>query len=322
MSSHLSSPAVTPVSAQVPAEDPVGALEAAAWALAAMIGTLRDATMAPLTDVLAAAPQRTAVLEAAGLVGRDHDGLTVHPSLRLGQPLAQWKLSSLRQAVAAAVGNGNGAPGGGWAGQDDEVLLGQGRASAATGRLLATKIVPQLTGLAGRLNVAGSRVLDVGTGVAAIAVALARAFPCAQVVGIDILDRALDLARQEMASAGDVAGRVSLRKLDVADLTEQATYDLIWLPVPFLAEAALKAGLPRVVDALAPGGWLVAGTNPASGDALIGAVGRWTAALNGGNAHDTGQMAASLAALGLREVRTLPTVTGGPVLLAARRPER
>ena len=156
--------------------DPASALDAAAWTLAALISTLRDAATAPLADVLAAAPQRTAVLEAVGLVDRKDDGFTVHPSLHLGQPLAEWMLSSLRQAVSAATRDGNGTVSGGWALQHDEVLLGHGRASAATGRALATKIVPELTGLA-RLNVAGSRVLDVGTGVAAIAVTLAREFP-------------------------------------------------------------------------------------------------------------------------------------------------
>jgi SAM-dependent methyltransferase len=322
MSSRLSSFAVTPGSTLALGEDPATALEAAAWALAAMIGTLRGAATAPLAGVLAAAPQRTAVLEAAGLVERDHDGFIVHPSLRLGQPLADAKLSSLRQAVSAAARDGNTGMGGGWGGLDDEVLLGQGRASAATGRALATKIVPQLAGLAGRLSAAGSRILDVGTGVAALAVALAREFPRAHVTGIDILDRALDLARAETASAADVAGRVSLRHLDVADLAERAAYDLIWLPAPFLAEAALSAGLPRVIDALRPGGWIVAGTNPAPEDALLRAVGRWTAALHDGNAYDTDRMAAALTASGLQEMRRFPTVTGGPVLLAARRPQR
>ena len=157
---------------------------------------------------------------------------------------------------------------------------------------------------------------------AAIAVTLAREFPRAHVVGIDVLDRALDLARAELASATDVAGRVSLRQLDLADLTEQASYDLIWLPAPFLAEAALSAGLPRAIDALVPGGWIVVATNPALEDALLLAVGRWTAALINGNAYDTGRMAESLTASGLQEMRTFPIVRGGPVLLAARRPER
>ncbi|MGJ6964140.1 class I SAM-dependent methyltransferase [Streptosporangium sp. G11] len=306
-------------------DDPVAALEAASWALAAVIGTMRDALTAPLADVLAAAPQRTAVLEAAGLVERNGDELTPHPSLRPGEgPTArsagEAKLSSLRQAVAAAAHEGNDVAGGGWADQDDEVLLNQGRASAATGRALATRVVPRLTGLADRLDVAGSRILDVGTGVAAIAVALAQEFPRAHVLGIDILDRVLDLARVEMAKAGEAAERVSLRRLDVAEVAEHSAYDLIWLPAPFLPEAVLNAALPRMADALLPGGWIVVGTNPASQDPLRQAVGRWTAVRNGGNTYDTDRMAEVLASSGLQEVRSFPTVKGGPVLVAARRP--
>jgi protein-L-isoaspartate O-methyltransferase len=321
MSSRPSSPAVISDPALIPGEDPVSTLEAAAWALAALISTLRDGRTAPLADVLAAAPLRTAVLEAARLVARDAEGLTVPPSLLLGAPFAEAKLSSLRQAAAAAARDRDSVPNQGWALQDDEVLLSQGRASAGTARALATKIVPELTGLAGRLEAAGSRILDIGTGVAAIAITLARAFPRSQVVGIDVLERALNLARAELDDATDVAGRVSLRQLDLADLTEQAGYDLVWLPAPFLSEAALSAGLPRAIDAVRPGGWIIVATNPVPEDPLLLAIGRWTAALNHGSACATDWMTASLTASGLREMRIFPVVRGGPVLLAARRPE-
>ncbi|HEX6452039.1 MAG TPA: methyltransferase domain-containing protein [Trebonia sp.] len=120
----------------------------------------------------------------------------------------------------------------GWATQSDEVLLNQGHASAATGRALATRLVPTLPGLAGRLASPGSRVLDVGTGVAALALALARELPHTHVTAIDVLDRALRLARTELAQAGPVAGRVELRRQDVADLREPERYNLIWLPAP------------------------------------------------------------------------------------------
>lgn len=307
-------------------ENPVAALEAASWALAAMIGTMRDALTVPVADVLASAPERTAVLEAAGLVERDGDDLALHPVLReqAGASAASAvaaRLSSLRQAVAAAAREGTAPANDGWAGQDDEVVLNQGRASAATGHVLAMKIVPRLTGLAGRLDEQGARVLDVGTGVAALAVALAEALPRVQVVGIDVVHRVLDLARRELAAAGEAAGRVSVRRQDVAELAEPSAYDLVWLPAPFLSEAALGAALPRLIDALRPGGWIVAGTNPAPEDALVQAVARWTAVLNGGNSYDTGRMAESLTASGLREVQRFPTVPGGPVLVAARRPE-
>lgn len=309
-------------------ENPVAALEAAVWAMAAVVGTQRQALSEPFEDVLRSDPQRTAVLESVGLVRREGDGFAVHPSLRPADAATagsavEAKLSSLRQAVAAAASDGAGASEGGWGAQTDEVLLHQGRASAATGRALAGRIVPRLAGCAERLAVEGSRILDVGTGVGALAAALAEGFPRARVEGIDVLERALDLGRAELAAADPaVAARVSLHQRDAADVSEEAVYQLVWLPAPFLSEEALSAALPRLAAALAPGAWLVAGTNPVAEDALRRSVGRWTAVRGGGNSFDTVRMTEELEALGLAETNTFPTVPGGPVLVAARRSER
>lgn len=306
-------------------ENPVAVLEAAVWAMAAIVSTQRQALSEPLSDVLARDPQRTAVLESVGLVRTGAEGLVVHPSLdradaATARSAVEAKLSSLRQAVSAATDSA-GSPQDGWSAQTDEVLLGQGRASAATGRALAGRVVPRLPGCVERLKAEGSRILDVGTGVAALALALAEAFPEARVEGIDVLERALDLARAELAAAQPaVAARVSLRHQDAADVSEEETYQLVWLPAPFLSEEALRSALPRLVAALEPGAWLVAGTNPAVDDALRRSVGRWTAVRGGGNAFDTARMTEELVALGLGETRTFPTVAGGPVLVAARRP--
>ncbi|MGW5652596.1 methyltransferase domain-containing protein [Streptomyces humi] len=307
-------------------DDPAAVLEAAVWAMAALVSTQRQALSEPLDDVLQRDPRRTAVLESVGLVRRGPDGYVLHPSLpqadaaTAGSALAA-KLSSLRQAVAAAS-DGAGTPEGGWGAQSDEVLLDQGRASAATGRALAGKIVPRLAGCAERLAADGSRVLDVGTGVGALALALAERLPGTRVEGIDVLERALDLGRAELAAADPaVAARVSLSLRDAADVSEKDAYELVWLPAPFLSEVALAAALPRLAEALAPGAWLVAGTNPVAADPLRRSVGRWAAVRGGGNSFDTARMTEELEALGLRETNTFPTVPGGPVLVAARRPE-
>ena len=316
-----------PVAAADPmAGDPVAGLEDAAWALAAVIATYRDAAGSSLAEALTRQPDRTAVLVAAGLVQRADrslvpDGLVPDPAL-LDGPLAgnaaAARLGALRQAVQVAAGEA--APG--WSAQPDEVLLDQGHASAATGHALATRLVPALDGLADRLAATSARVLDVGTGVGALAVALAREFPHARVTGIDVLARAVALARTEVAQAGPLADRVELREQDVADLREPATYDLIWLPAPFLPETTLTAALPRLVDALVPGGWLVAGTNPAPAGPLAAAVARWNAARNGGSALDGEAMAARVRELGLGSVGQHPTVPGGPILVTGRRRDR
>ncbi|MET7511876.1 class I SAM-dependent methyltransferase [Streptomyces sp. NPDC005480] len=311
-----------PASAPDWGNDPSAALEASSWALAALIGIIDDAITTPLAEVLAADPQRTAVLEAVGLVRRDGALLTPHPSLVYADgPTARSavaaRMSSLRQAVAVAARE-PAATGRGWAGQTDEVLLAQGRASAATGRALANRVVPELTGLAARLGRPGGRILDVGTRVAALALAMADAFPDVEVVGIDVLRRVLGLARTELADAEPgTAARVSLRHEDVVALADRATYDLVWLPAPFLAEATLDAAVPRLTAALKPGGWLVVGTTPPAPDPLCQAVAGWNAVRGGGNSLDTDRMVEVLTGAGLRETRRFPTVPGGPVLVAA-----
>jgi precorrin-6B methylase 2 len=225
----------------------------------------------------------------------------------------------MRQAVAAAAGEAAS----GWGTQSDEVLLDQGRASAATGHALAGRLAPSLPGLADRLAAEGSRALDIGTGTGALALALAQDLPQVQVTGIDSLERAIRLAGRELADAGPgPADRIELRHQDAVDLREQHRYDLIWLPAPFLSDSALHSCLPHAAAALTEGGWLVAGTNPVPAEPLLAAVAQWTATRNGGSAVTADRMAEELGDLGFRDLRQIPTVPGGPVLVAGRRPDR
>lgn len=304
-------------------DDPTAGLVTALWAHAAALSTMREALSAPIEQVLAAHPERTAVLEQVGLAEQGPDGPVPHPSLRLPDRSAatarlEARLSALRQAVAVAAG----AQPAGWAEQDNAVLLHQGRASAGTGCALAEKLVPALPGLAERLDAPGARVLDVGTGVAALAIALARALPRVEVLGIDIAERPLVLARQEIAAAPDASSQVTVRQQNVADIAERDAFDLIWLPAPFLSEKVLAEALPRVTAALAENGWIVIGTNPVSADPLTAAVDRWSAVRGGGSAYNAPRATADLAAAGLTDVCSFPTVPGGPVLVAARRTTR
>jgi SAM-dependent methyltransferase len=303
------------------AADPVTELDNAAWALAAVIATHRAAAHGSLAEALAADPDRTAVLVAAGLVHPSGDGFVPDPVLHEGpvaDNAASARLSSLRQAVDVAEGKAAD----GWGTQSDQVLLDQGRASAGTGHAIATRLVPTLPGLADRLAKPGSRVLDIGAGVAALSLALVRALPHIRVTAVDVLDRAVTLARTELAQAGEPAERVELRQQDVADLREPNTYDLVWLPAPFIAEDVMNKALPHLVNAVVPGGWLVVGTNPTPTGDLAAAVARWNAIRNGGNSLDSNRMAETMAQLGLVEVAQRPTVPGGPILVTGQRPER
>jgi methylase of polypeptide subunit release factors len=164
-------------------------------------------------------------------------------------------------------------------------------------------------GLAGRLAAPGARMLDVGTGVGAGAVAFAQQFPQVHVLGIDILDRALDLARQAIAASG-VAARVTVRKQDVADFAGDAGFDVAWLPAPFIAGPALRRGLPRVAGALRAGGWLIVGHGKCGGIPVQDALTRLKILAYGGTPIDDAAACQLLRGAGLTSVRPVPAPPG------------
>jgi SAM-dependent methyltransferase len=205
-----------------------------------------------------------------------------------------------------------------WAGQSNQALLAQGRASAQGAAAFAQFGLPRLPGLAEALARPGARMLDVGTGVAALAVAFAELFPALTVVGVDVLPRVLDLAAEAIA-ASSVADRVVLREQDVSTLDDAATYALGWIPAPFVPERALRAGMPRVARALAPGGWAMVGHGKFAGDPVEDALSRFKTVAYGGTALNDDQAQQMLRDVGLGNVMTLPTPTGVPAITVGRK---
>lgn len=103
-----------------------------------------------------------------------------------------------------------------------------------------------VTLLAERLGVGARRVLDLGTGSGAIALALARAWPEAMVVAVDRSTEALALA-QENAIATELAGRVQLRVSDwFSAVAPDERFDLIVSNPPYLAPSDVTAAQPEV----------------------------------------------------------------------------
>ncbi len=66
---------------------------------------------------------------------------------------------------------------------------------------LLPEVLPQLDGLEERLH-AGTAMVDVGCGAGGMVLLFAEAFPATRVVGYDISQHALELARQRQAEAG------------------------------------------------------------------------------------------------------------------------
>jgi len=253
------------------------------------------------------------LLGAAGLTGAPGQ-----PPRGLGtstpRQIASQAAAPLHQASALLSGTGNG-----WSAQSDEALLAQGTASAQAARPFAEFLLPGMGDLAGRLAAPGARMLDVGTGVAALAVGFAEAFPQLHVVGIDILGRALDLARRTLA-ASDVAARVTVRRQDVAGFADDAGFDLAFLPAPFIAQPALRRGVPRVAAALRTGGWLMVAHGRFGGTPVQDALTRLKTIAYGGTPLDEAASCHLLRSAGLTSVRPVPTPAGAPAITIGQKP--
>jgi methylase of polypeptide subunit release factors len=161
-------------------------------------------------------------------------------------------------------------------------------------------------------------MLDVGVGVAAMAVAYCEAFPRLRVVGLDVFARALELAQRTIVEAAMV-DRIELRHQDVAVLEDRDLFSLAWLPAPFVPRTAIDTGLPRVVAALVPGGWLVVGHGKLAGRGLSEALTRFQTVAFGGTALNGDQAQELLRGIGLEQVATLPTPEGAPGITVGRR---
>jgi SAM-dependent methyltransferase len=93
------------------------------------------------------------------------------------------------------------------------------------------------------------RALDLGTGTGGAAFAIARRFPEAEVIGVDLAKQMIERARKKVTD--DLAGRVRFELADAAHLPHaDASFDLVGLSnmIPFFDE------LERV---LTPGGYLI-----------------------------------------------------------------
>jgi SAM-dependent methyltransferase len=186
---------------------------------------------------------------------------------------------------------------------DTSILQGGGELTAGFANVLP-QLLPMLDGLAQRLGTPGAAFLDVGTGVARLAIAMARKWPALNVVGLDVSGPALALARRNVAQA-DCEGRIELREQPAQELPDESAFDLAWIPAPFVPEYALGCLVERVHRALKPGGWMLFAT-ARPGEDLRGAAMRFRVALFGGKPMTQDEAETLIADKGFVDVRTLP----------------
>lgn len=91
------------------------------------------------------------------------------------------------------------------------------------------------------------RILDLGTGSGAIALALAAAFPVATVVAVDRSAEGLELARSNAALTG-LDGRVTLLESDWFEAVPVEAFDVVVANPPYLSDAETDQTAPEVRD--------------------------------------------------------------------------
>jgi tRNA A58 N-methylase Trm61 len=158
----------------------------------------------------------------------------------------------------------------------------------------------------------------VGVGVGAISIRLCQLYDGLHCVGIDVLDEPLKLAAAELDKHG-LADRVELRRQSVTDLSDEARYDLGWLPQVFIPRPAFIEGCRRVYAALRPDRWVIIPLAASTAnDAFEDAVAAHTAHLLGGGPIDPPEAATVLTIAGYVDCR--PTSWRGQAFIVARRP--
>ena len=179
--------------------------------------------------------------------------------------------AALRQA-ASIFDEATAAPG--WRHTDPDVLDGQGRASS--------NIVPHIAAIVGDAPMRS--YLDVGTGAGFLAIAAARQWPDARIVGLDVWEPALERARLHVAEAG-LDDRVEVRNQDVTTLDEVDEFDYAGIPAMFLPGDVLAAAVQRCVVATRPGGLVSVGVFRTPEDPLRAATERLRMVRDCGTAH-------------------------------------
>jgi SAM-dependent methyltransferase len=204
----------------------------------------------------------------------------------------------------------------GWSFTDAALLEAQGGSSRLVPHLIAAaaKTRPDLAAVLDRPGV----FLDIGTGVAQLAIEAARLWPALRVVAIDIWDPSIAIARRNIA-ASQLEKRIELRKEDATLLADRAAFSLVWLPALFFSGAMLDRALERIRRALGPDAVLVCGLESRPQAPLARALADLRTIRGGGELCTPEDVAARVEAAGYTGVEIVP---GPMVTLILGRPPR
>lgn len=185
----------------------------------------------------------SARLNAEHLIGHALGLKRMQLYLQFERPLAEAELEKIRPLVKR---RGNREP--------LQYILGETEFGGLRLKVDKRALIPRpeteylLELLTPRLTTPPARLLDLGTGSGAIALALAKVFPEAQVTAVDKSPEALALA-QENAALVQLEGRVQWVLSDwFSALPTGQPFDLIVANPPYLSETETSAAEPEVKD--------------------------------------------------------------------------
>jgi SAM-dependent methyltransferase len=203
----------------------------------------------------------------------------------------------------------------GWSQEDPELLQAVGTMSAATVGWFKSAAATR-PGFAAAIG-GDATFLDIGTGVAGIAIEAARSWPAMKAVGLEIWPPSLALARANIDASG-MGDRIELRNQNVMDLDDREAFSLIWLPAPCISGEVVTAVLPRLRRALRPGGYLVFNTVILPADPLAGSIARLRIAQLGGHPWTASDAVDQLRGLGLEDIDIVPPFGAYQMIIGRR----
>jgi hypothetical protein len=96
--------------------------------------------------------------------------------------------------------------------------------------------------------------------------------------------------------------RITLRRQSVTDIEDEAAFDIIWMPGPFLPRKVVNSALPRMVRALTPAGFLLFGMFASRPNPLSQALSELSTIRSGGHPWQFDELKEQLGAVGLRDI--------------------
>jgi release factor glutamine methyltransferase len=235
-------------------------------------------------------PRRDAELLLAHLLGWDQAALLTHPERVLSAPEADQFDSMLRRRLAS---------------EPLQYITGVQEFFGLPFEVSPAVLIPRpetehlVEAVLERFGRESSpRIVDVGTGSGAIAVALAHAIPRAQVTAVDLSSAALEFAQRNAERHG-VLERLTLLQSDLLESVNAVDFDVVVSNPPYIAEgevlepqvfnyeprSALYAGptglevyerlIPKARKLLKPQGWLMLEIGYGQSPALLKLLSDW-----------------------------------------------